>query len=633
MTDSSSVNSLNHFERICSIFGTDSNDSKRVILYYNLFEWACKVTNVTFNLCNPLLINSLGNQFLGNNSGPVVYTYLAAIVNIFTALSFITVTPLLEGFNLKVYFLLRSGLLCSSCLILFLLCFNAGSLYFACILVVICKVSQAIANLCFESLLDDITIAVLIANSRFNNTQETIVQPERANEVSRDVIPNISEINSMENIKNSVNNTTQVSHQISARSYMIGYAGMIGYVIATAPILAAVYFTIKPAMIWLVGIIPNTTAGLWYGTFLIIVWRNLLPIVTKELRSNTQNQIQNNNIFPIVTEPFYNENIKRNSDQNEMINEEQKHVDSNVTKFQWDVLQGDVVEMNTKKTTNSSTNNHTNNNSNSNNNGMNKANNNTISGCNVFGSVLHIFKFIFASAWTGVKAQIATIRQLPAFRDLSFFICSFIFLSGASSTAVTVASIIATDVLNASAVFLVAALFLGVVTAIIGLFFYRYLHGQGYLSPKIILVINALIIGTAMVYVLYSKTVIDLFIIAAIAGSQVGSLSAFARSTVSRLTPCTRQSRFFSLYEFSQESTGWIGPLIIASLTVSQGGGGITFARVSVFTCLVELGIGVLLLLFVNIPRGEIYRNEIDEQESSAAKAIVSSSASQVVES
>ena len=81
---------------------------------------------------------------------------------------------------------------------------------------------------------------------------------------------------------------------------------------------------------------------------------------------------------------------------------------------------------------------------------------------------------------------------------------------------------------------------------------YRILVDKHILTPKVVLILNAIIISGAMVYVLYSKSVTDLFIIAAIVGTQVGPINAFSRSIVSRLTPTRQQSKFFSLYEFSQ---------------------------------------------------------------------------------
>jgi hypothetical protein len=104
----------------------------------------------------------------------------------------------------------------------------------------------------------------------------------------------------------------------------------------------------------------------------------------------------------------------------------------------------------------------------------------------------------------------------------------------------------------------------------------------------------------------------------------VGPIGAFSRSIVSRLTPSTQQSRFFSLYEFSQEATGWIGPLVIATVTQTHRGpgAGCVFAQTSVFTCLVELGLAVVFLLPLDVGRGERLRVGMDAQAEAALAAV-----------
>ena len=93
---------------------------------------------------------------------------------------------------------------------------------------------------------------------------------------------------------------------------------------------------------------------------------------------------------------------------------------------------------------------------------------------------------------------------------------------------------------------------MGIISAIVGLLVYRLLVDKHVLSPKVVLILNAVVVSGAMVYVLYSKSVTDLFVIAVMVGTQVGPINAFSRSIVSRLTPTRQQSKFFSLYEFSQ---------------------------------------------------------------------------------
>ena len=78
-------------------------------------------------------------------------------------------------------------------------------------------------------------------------------------------------------------------------------------------------------------------------------------------------------------------------------------------------------------------------------------------------------------------------------KDLSLFIFSFIFLSGASSIALSVAAIIAQDILGVSIIYIGAGALVGLIAAVMGLQFFRWLLRITSLNVKHILVINVLV--------------------------------------------------------------------------------------------------------------------------------------------
>lgn len=172
-----------------------------------------------------------------------MYTYLAVIVNIVTALCYLTITPLLDSCETKCNALVNAGFVSSFGLVLFILCFNQNAMYFACLLVVICRVSQSIANVVFESLLDDVTKATtsLVVNAT----------PSSYTNAASDPFPAVPVINTTVNDvvvdanKNDQDSEALLAHLISSRSSFTGYVGMVSYVIFIAPIVAAVYFATK----------------------------------------------------------------------------------------------------------------------------------------------------------------------------------------------------------------------------------------------------------------------------------------------------------------------------------------------------------------------------------------------------
>jgi MFS-type transporter involved in bile tolerance (Atg22 family) len=216
----------------------------------------------------------------------------------------------------------------------------------------------------------------------------------------------------------------------------------------------------------------------------------------------------------------------------------------------------------------------------------------------------------------GFMMQLNNMKALSHFHDLSYFFIAFIFLSMASSTASSVAIIVATQVLGVSIAIIIASAVIGLLCAILGMYLFKTAVMKNVLTPKYVLVMNIIVLSGLLLFILFIQSigVVGVIIAAAVGGSQVGALSAFQRSIVSSLTPTWRQSGFFSLFQFSQEATGWIGSLVIATLTKVNGGGEVVYLRSIVFTCLVEIILGLPFLLLVNFQRGLEKRINDDEE-------------------
>lgn len=517
MTDSLSPPSC--LEWLLSVGGQSTS---RPIVYFALFEWGAKSTNIAFNIGNPTIISALGDGFLGAGSGAIAYTYLEAIIKVLTALCFLTATPLLDTRRAKLRTLIGAGFMCAGGMTVLVVCYTPSLLYLACIIICFSKVAQSVANIALEMLLDDVARAAVLGTAGCAPVTADVTTGE--SKQGEQLPPG----------GNARATSAALPHTISSRASATGYVGMVAYIAALAVPVALLYFVAKASTLWVQGLVVSAVAGAWYAACQAVVARNLPKAL--------------------------------------------------------DVL-GEEEEPPAAKDRAS------------------------------VGGGGGLLCRAAAGAAAGLAAQVATTRALPAYGDLSLFIVAYIFLAAAASTALSAASIIATNVLQASVFYLAAATFVGVIAAIAGLLVFRTLVDRRCLSVKHALLINCVVNAGAMLYVLYAKSVTDLFVVAAIAGSQVGPINAFARSIVSRLTPSHEQSRFFSLFEFSQESTGWIGPLVVAAVTQSGGGSGAVFARTSVFTCLAELAVAVLLLLPMNLQRGEARRDGADADQAAAAGA------------
>jgi MFS-type transporter involved in bile tolerance (Atg22 family) len=116
------------------------------------------VGNLAFNLSNPLLVNTLGNDKFRDRAGAgaIIYSYLSVVTSIITALSFLTYTSVMEYETLKRKAVVRFGYVCATGLVCFGFCFpGGGDIYLASLLSVCCKVTQSIASLANDALLGE----------------------------------------------------------------------------------------------------------------------------------------------------------------------------------------------------------------------------------------------------------------------------------------------------------------------------------------------------------------------------------------------------------------------------------------------------------------------------------------------
>jgi len=215
--------------------------------------------------------------------------------------------------------------------------------------------------------------------------------------------------------------------------------------------------------------------------------------------------------------------------------------------------------------------------------------------------------------YAGFIEQLLTIKSLYYFPDLALYIIGTALIADGGAAATSAAVIIASDVIGLSFIYIGAGAVLGLSSAAVGLIFFKWIHVAGYLTPKQIVILNVIILCLLAVYALYITDLSGVMILCFAAGTQVGSFGAFSRSIISRIIPTQRQSRFFSLYTFSQKGTSWLAPLVIGALTQTFGDS--SYVRVVVLVSLAELVLGLPFVLAVNIARAEETRELIDIQE------------------
>jgi len=185
-----SSTATNNIDNTCivKLFSIGGQERKSDVVHYVMFDWACKVTTIAFNISFPLLISVLGDAKFGDGQGKIVFSYLTTLSSILVSLSYLTFTSVFEYSLMKRKGLSRFAFISSFFLMLFIFCFVGDAIYLACFLVVVSKVSQSISQIAYDSLLDAIS-------------------------KGRD------------------------PHSVSTRGYIAGYSGMLAFLVYAAPIL------------------------------------------------------------------------------------------------------------------------------------------------------------------------------------------------------------------------------------------------------------------------------------------------------------------------------------------------------------------------------------------------------------
>ncbi len=117
-------------------------------------------------------------------------------------------------------------------------------------------------------------------------------------------------------------------------------------------------------------------------------------------------------------------------------------------------------------------------------------------------------------------------------------------------------------------------------------------------KPTIIMALVALTAIGAGLLVVESKTMF--WTLGLGLGTFFGPAQAASRSLMARLVPRDQAGEYFGLYAFTGKATAFLGPLILAWVTVETGS-----QRAGMATTLVFLVVGLVLLLSVRLPGGE----------------------------
>jgi UMF1 family MFS transporter len=103
-----------------------------------------------------------------------------------------------------------------------------------------------------------------------------------------------------------------------------------------------------------------------------------------------------------------------------------------------------------------------------------------------------------------------------------------------------------------------------------------------------------------VIYILWVKTTLAFFLMAAVVALVLGGSQALSRSLFAQLVPKGQEAEYYGVYEVTDKGTSWICPIVFGlALTFTKS------FRVAILSLLFFFVAGLLILLKVNVEKGE----------------------------
>ncbi|HLH39027.1 MAG TPA: MFS transporter [Bryobacteraceae bacterium] len=199
-----------------------------------------------------------------------------------------------------------------------------------------------------------------------------------------------------------------------------------------------------------------------------------------------------------------------------------------------------------------------------------------------------------------VLKQLAhTLSDLRRFPQTVTFLIAYLLYNDAIQTVLNLASQFGNDELKIPVSTLTLAILMVQFVAFFGSIAFNRVAAAVNAKRAVIL---TLVIWTAVLFYIYAavKTTLEFFVMAAIVAMVMGGSQALSRSLYAQIVPREKEAEYFSIYEISDKGTSWMCPLLFGlamQYTHSY--------RIAVLSLIVFFIAGLLVLLKVDIPRGE----------------------------
>ncbi len=192
-----------------------------------------------------------------------------------------------------------------------------------------------------------------------------------------------------------------------------------------------------------------------------------------------------------------------------------------------------------------------------------------------------------------------TLRDVRRYPQALTFLIGYLLYSDAISTVLAVAAQFANDELKIPVSQLTLAILMAQFMGFFGAIGFQKLAAM--INAKRAVVGSLVIWIAALVYIyLAVDNVVQFFFMTAVVSLVMGGSQALSRSLFAQLTPKGREAEYFSIYEISDKGTSWLCPILFGLALQFTGS-----YRIAILSLILFLGAGLLVLLRVDMARGQ----------------------------
>ncbi|MFN2432640.1 MAG: MFS transporter [Gemmatimonadota bacterium] len=175
-----------------------------------------------------------------------------------------------------------------------------------------------------------------------------------------------------------------------------------------------------------------------------------------------------------------------------------------------------------------------------------------------------------AAASAGLRGTWRTLRDILRFPALRRFLLAYFLYEDGVNTVIFFSSIFAATTLGFEPAQLIYLFLVVQVSALAGS--YLWARPTDRLGPRRVLLIMLALWSAVLVAGYLVRTPLQFFVVAAVAGSGLGTVQAASRAFMSTLIPDGREGEFFGFYSLCGKSASVIGPLIFGGVSAATGG-------------------------------------------------------------